>query len=270
MITLTLKERTAVPLEAESLSPDVTANLSCDAVRALPVLLGKHPYRVDEFFDVEGEAGDELAIRGDAGNVKWIGRGMTRGKIAVEGNAGMHLGAYMKGGTIEVSANASDWVGAEMSGGSIHIHGNAGGQIGAGYRGSPKGMTGGTVIVDGAAGLEVGMRMRRGIIVVRGPVRDFAGLQMKGGSIFLLGGAELRTGAWMIRGTIVTLKEVPLLPTFAHDYDGNPVFMRLMARHLQALGISIPCEPHEGTYQCHSGDSAVPGRGEILVWRPVG
>ena len=31
--------------------------------------------------------------------VKWIGRGMTRGRIAIVGDAGMHLGAYMKGGT---------------------------------------------------------------------------------------------------------------------------------------------------------------------------
>ena len=32
--------------------------------------------------------------------------------------------------------------------------------------------------------------MRRGIIAIGGPVRDFAGLQMKGGTIFLLAGAE--------------------------------------------------------------------------------
>ena len=52
--------------------------------------------------------------------------------------------------------------------------------------------------------MEVGMRMRRGIIAVRGPVRDFAGLQMKGGTIVLMGGAEIRTGAWMVRGTIIS------------------------------------------------------------------
>ena len=42
---------------------------------------------------------------------------MTRGRITIVGNAGMHLGAYMKGGAIEVSGNVSDWLGAEMSGG---------------------------------------------------------------------------------------------------------------------------------------------------------
>jgi formylmethanofuran dehydrogenase subunit C len=267
MITLTLKERTAVPLEAEALSPDNTANLTHDEVRALPVLLGKHPYRVDDFFGVDGEASDELEIHGDAGNVKWIGRGMTRGKIAIRGNAGMHLGGYMKGGRIEVSGNASDWVGAEMSGGLIHIRGNAGGQIGAAYRGSVSGMSNGTVLVDGSAGIEVGMRMRRGTIVVRGPVRDFAGLQMKGGTIFLLGGAEIRTGAWMVRGTIVSLVPIRLLPTFSYDCQCNPVFMRLLANHLQSLGISIPYRDQDGIYQSYSGDSAVPGKGEILIWR---
>src|SRR5262245_43619812 len=115
MITLTLKEQPSVPLEAEVLSPDVTAALSHDAIRALPVFLGKRQRRLDDFFAVEGEASDELEIRGDASKVKWIGRGMTRGRITIAGNAGMHLGAYMKGGAIVVSGNVSDWLGAEMA-----------------------------------------------------------------------------------------------------------------------------------------------------------
>ena len=41
MITLTLKDQPTVPLEAEVLSPDVTAGLTSDAIRALPVHLGK-------------------------------------------------------------------------------------------------------------------------------------------------------------------------------------------------------------------------------------
>ncbi len=94
----------------------------------------------------------------------------------------MHLGAYMKGGAIDVTGNASDWLGAEMSGGLIRIRGNAGGQVGAAYRGSRSGMTDGTILIEGTAGLEVGMRMKRGLIAVGGVVRDFAGLQMKGGT----------------------------------------------------------------------------------------
>ena len=271
MITLTLREQPIVPLEAEVLSPDVVSTLGNDAIRSLPVYLGKRERRLDDFFTVEGETSDEIEIRGDASKVKWIGRGMTRGRIRVVGNAGMHLGAYMKGGTIDVSGNVTDWLGAEMSGGLVRIEGNAGGQVGAAYRGSLSGMTDGTIVIGGTAGLEVGMRMKRGIILIRGAVRDFAGLQMKGGTIVLGGGAELRTGAWMMRGTIVSLKPIPLLPTFSAAAIYNPTFLRMYARHLRLLGFSLPYEHHDGAYQRYTGDSSVPGRGEILVWhgRPV-
>jgi len=223
---------------------------------------------VDDFFAVEGEPGDELEIRGDASKVKWIGRDMTRGRITIRGNAGMHLGAYMKGGAIDVSGNAADWTGAEMSGGRIHIGGNAGGQVGAAYRGSRSGMTDGTILIEGTAGLEVGMRMKRGLIAVGGVVRDFAGLQMKGGTIVLRSGAEIRTGAWMVRGTIVTLKPITLLPTFSYASTYNPTFLRLYARHLATFGFTIPFEDCDGAYLRYTGDAAIPGKGEILVWEP--
>jgi formylmethanofuran dehydrogenase subunit C len=270
MITLTLKEQPSVPLEAEDLSPDVVASLASDAIRALPVHLGKRQLRVADFFDVEGEASDEMEIRGDAAKVKWIGRGMTRGRITVTGDAGMHLGAYMKGGVIEVSGNAGDWLGAEMSGGLIRIRGNAGGQVGAAYRGSLSGMRDGTILIGGGAGLEVGMRMKRGTIAVDGPVRDFAGLEMKGGTIVLRGGAELRTGAWMTRGTIVSLAPLRLLPTFSYSSTYNPTFLRLYGRYLSTLGFTLPYDEQDGAYRRYSGDTSVPGKGEILVWQPSG
>jgi formylmethanofuran dehydrogenase subunit C len=270
VITLTLKEQPSVPLEAENISPDVMAGLRHDAIRALPVLLGKRQRRVDDFFEVEGESSDELRLRGDLGRVKWIGRGMTRGRIAIAGDVGMHLGASMKGGTIEVTGNVSDWLGAEMTGGLIHIRGNAGGQVGAAYRGGPRGMNQGTILVEGAAGIEVGMRMRRGVIAVGGAVRDFAGLQMKGGTIVLLGGAEIRTGAWMARGTIVSLAPLHLLPTFTYACTYQPTFLRLYARYLGALGFPIPGEAADGTYERYTGDTSGLGKGEILVWQPGG
>lgn len=270
MITLTLNEQPSVPLEADVLSPDVVAPLANEAIRALPVYLGKRERRVGDFFTVEGEASDHIEIRGDLRRVKWIGRAMTRGRLRIVGNVGMHLGAYMTGGTIDVSGNAADWAGAHMAGGLIRIGGNAGGQIGAAYRGSLSGMTDGTILIGGSAGLEVGMRMKRGIIVVTGMVRDFAGLQMKGGTIVLGGGAELRTGAWMVRGTIVCLTSIPLLPTFTQGSVYNPTFLRLYARHLATLGFNLPYDEREGAYQRYTGDTSVPGRGEILVWKPLG
>src|SRR5436190_461454 len=119
MLKLTIKEKPNVPLEAESISPDAMAGLTLDAARALPLFLGKRQCRLDEFFTVDGEPGDEIEIHGDAGRVKWIGRGMTRGHIRIIGNAGMHLGAYMKGGTIFLLNGAELRTGAWMSRGTI-------------------------------------------------------------------------------------------------------------------------------------------------------
>jgi formylmethanofuran dehydrogenase subunit C len=270
MTTLTLVEPPSVPLEAEVISPDVMAGLSREAIRALPVYLGKRQRRLDDFFRIDGDGSDDIEIRGDVSRVKWIGRAMSRGRLAIRGSAGMHLGAYMSGGAIEVFGDASDWVGAEMSGGRIRVHGNAGGQAGAAYRGSVSGMRDGTILIGGAAGLEVGMRMRRGTIVVGGPVRDFAGLQMKGGTLVLGGGAELRTGAWMQRGTIISLRPISLLPTFAYACSDVPTFIRVYARHLEALGFHLPSDEASGTYRRYTGDRSVPGKGEILVWSARG
>ena len=263
MLTLTLKEQPTVPLEAECISPDVVAPLTLDAVRGLAVYHGKRHLRLDDFFTLEGEPSDEIEVHGDTSRVKWIGKEMTRGHIRVHGNVGMHLGGYMTGGRIDVAGNAADWVGGEMSGGTIHIRGNAGGQLGAAYRGSITGMNGGTILVEGTAGIELGMRMKRGLIAIKGMVRDFAGLQMKGGTIVLMSGAEIRTGAWMVRGTIVSLKPLKLMPTFSYGCEYDPTFLRIYAKSLAGHGFALP---EGGTYRRYTGDTSVPGKGEILVW----
>lgn len=267
MLTLTLKDSPNVPLEAEAISPDVLAALSLDDVRSRPVFLGKRQLRLDDAFRIEGEPGDAIEIHGDLTKVKWIGRGMTKGSIRAHGNVGMHLGAYMKGGTIEVRGRASDWVGGEMKGGTIHVHGDVGGQIGSAYRGGVSGMSGGTILIEGTAGLEVGMRMKKGIIAIRGKVRDFCGLQMKGGTIVLMDGAEIRAGAWMNRGTILSMQPLKLLPTFAHACDYLPAFARMYAKHLRPFGFEIPTM--NGNYRRYVGDSSGLGKGEILTWQPA-
>jgi formylmethanofuran dehydrogenase subunit C len=93
---------------------------------------------------------------------------------------------------------------------------------------------------------------------------------MKGGTIFLLGGAEIRTGAWMVRGTIVTLAPIRLLPTFSYACSYEPNFLRVYTRSLQPLGVSIPVAGRSGMYERYLGDAAVPGKGEILCWQPTG
>lgn len=261
-----LKRQPTVPLEAEVLSPNVVADLSNAEIRSLTVYHGKRQLPLGEFFEVEGERCEDIEIHGDLKKVRWVGRAMSRGRLVVHGNVGMHLGAHMAGGQIEVNGDASDWIGAEMKNGLIHVHGNAGGQIGAAYRGALRGMRNGTIIVDGSAGLEVGMRMRKGTIILGGPAKDFTGLQMKGGTIVLLSGAELRTGAWMNRGTIISMKPLQLMPTFTTGASYNPSFINVYAQHLNQFGIQLPHTSEEGNYQRYNGDVAVPGKGEIFIW----
>ena len=267
-IKLTLKQEPTVPLEAEVLSPSRMVDLTNEEIRGLRVYHGKRQLRLEEFFDVEGERGEQVEIHGDLRRVRWIGREMDRGLLTVHGSVGMHLGAYMKGGRIDVHGDASDWIGGEMTNGFIHVHGNGGGQIGGGYRGSLRGMKNGTIIVNGTAGLEVGLRMRRGMIVIGGVVKDFCGLQMKGGTIVLLSGAEIRTGAWMNRGTILSLKPLQMMPTFRLACWYNPTFINVYAHHLKSLGVDLPWQAQDGYWARWSGDFAVPGKGEILVWHP--
>ena len=265
-ITLRLKQAPTVTLEAEAITPDRFAEMTHEEICSSVVYHGKRQLRLDEFFEVEGERSEHLAIHGDLHRVRHVGRGMSRGTIAIHGDVGMHLGALMKSGAIEVFGNAGDWVGAEMAGGKIHVRGAAGQQVGAAYRGSLSGMKGGLIIIDGAAGIEVGMRMRRGTIVIGGPAKDFVGLQMKGGTIILQEGAEIRAGAWMQRGTIISLKSLVLMPTFARSGRLNPTFVSVYSNLLKQHGCELPNDSSIGTYQRYAGDRAVPGKGEIFVW----
>lgn len=270
MLRLTYQSSTTIPVEAECLVPEQLAGKSAAEIAALPVQHGNTAVPLGEFFRVEGDAGDEqIVIEGDCSRVKWIGSGMTRGRITIHGAVGMHLGAEMKGGVIEVHGPAGDWVGAEMRGGRIHVHGDAGHLVGAAYRGSRAGMRGGVILIDGKAGNEVGSVLRRGLIVIGGESGDFPGVSMIAGTLILLGRPGLRLGAGMKRGSIVVFQEPPqLLPTFRFDCVYQPVFLNLYLRQLQEWGLAVRPEWLAGFYRRYSGDLVGLGKGEVLVWNP--
>lgn len=270
MLTLRCKTQTTVPVEAECITPDNLAGKSPGEIRALKVQHGNQQEPLGEFFDVSGDAADgRVVVEGDCTRVKWIGASMRRGRITVEGNAGMHLGAEMRGGLITVTGNAGDWVGAEMRGGVIHVAGDAGHLIGAAYRGAARGMRGGTILIEGRAGNEVGSTMRRGLIAIGGDVGDYPGVSMIAGSLLLFGRTGVRTGAGMKRGTIALFPppDAPpaLLPTFRPSGTHRPVFLALYLRHLRALGFPL-CDDHfDAPLHCYRGDLVSLGKGEILV-----
>jgi len=266
MTTLTLKSQLEMPLEAGVIVPDRLDGCSAAAVAAMPVTYGNEAACLGDFFQVDGEGSTEIVLEGDLGRVKNIAAAMTRGKVEIRGNAGMHLGAAMCGGEIDVHGNAGDWAGAEMNGGSIHIRGNTGHGLGGAYRGSRRGMNRGLILVEGDAGNEAGAVMRRGLIVVTGNAGDFAGAFMTAGTIIVLGMLGMRAGAGLLRGTIVTCRQPELLPTFRYDCSYSPNFLKLMFQDLRRRGLEVADAYMEGSYRRYSGDLNRLGKGEILIY----
>lgn len=269
-LVISLREKTTVPLEVDSVRLETVRTQSPDEVKALPIYFGNKQVPLGEFFDVSGSAAEdnELIWEGDCGHVKLIGTHLSEGRLRVEGNAGMHLGSEMTGGEIIVNGDAGDWVGAEMHGGRIHVHGNAGHLVGAVYRGGRRGMTGGEIFIDGNAGNEIGHTMRRGLIAVGGRSGDAPGFAMIAGSILLFGEPGIRPGAGMKRGTIGILgaDEPPeMLPTFKFSCTYRPTFLRLYCLHLQQAGFPVPEECLDAAYCRFCGDLLETGKGEILL-----
>jgi len=266
MTTLTLRIQPRAPLEAEVITPDHFEGKSAAAISAMPVMHGNQPALLGDFFEVSADGASEIVLNGDLSRVKNIAARMSLGRVTVNGDAGMHLGAWMRGGEISVSGNTGDWAGAEMTGGKIHVCGNAGHGLGGAYRGSRHGMNRGLIVVEGNAGNEVGALMRRGLIVVKGEVGDFAGAFMIAGSIIVFGKMGIRAGAGLLRGTIVAFQTPELLPTFRYDCRYRPVFLKLVFGELQLQGVTVPEEFATGYYRRYSGDLNRLGKGEVLVY----
>jgi len=276
MRELRLKPKTTpdLPVEAETICPDLLAGKGLPEIDGLPVYMGNQTHTLGDYFEVEGDVaetaeGQLIVVEGDIPWAKYVGSKMTGGRIVVEGDVGMHVGSQMSGGEIIVNGCASDWAGAEMSGGLLRIKGDAGELLGAAYRGSSEGMKGGCIVVEGNAGVESGSFMRRGMIVVLGNIGPFAGAHMNGGEIFIFGCASRRLGAEMKGngGIIVCLGEVEaLLPTFVYDTTYMPTSMRLYLRELRdELEIHEAGKFLDASFKRYRGDMAVGGNGEILI-----
>ena len=264
-LTLTLREPPTVPLETEGLSPDRLAGLRRGEIEALPVWHGNRRAQLAEFFTVSGNGDEELRVEGDLRGVKFLGAGMTAGRLIVAGAAGMHTGTDMRGGELVVEGDVGDFAGVGMRGGRLVVKGSAGHHLGGAHPGVRAGMRGGEILVDGDAGDQAGAGLRRGLIAVAGRVGGAAGLRMLAGTIVALGGFGAAPGAAMRRGTIVAMSRVTLLPTFAFACSYRPPFLRVYLRHLRTLGLPLTDEQIEGRYARWSGDGLELRRGEILI-----
>jgi len=256
-----------LPVEAENINPDIILDKTISEIAELPLLTGRKEYKLEDFFQIEGEPSQNIFIEGELDNFKYIGAEMTEGTVFINGSTGMHTGSEMSGGKIEVNGDTGDWLGAEMQGGYIKVNGNAGNYAGAAFRGDKLGMNRGVIYIQGSAGSFLGNRMRRGEIIVGGSCGDMAGSQMVAGSIYLFGKTGKRTGAAMKRGTIISADLLEILPTFNYNISYYPEFLKIAFAHLKNdFKINIPQNMLSGYYQRYTGDNTEIGKGEILIW----
>jgi len=239
-VSLILTKEPDLPIEADMITPGHFAGKSISEIEKLPVLQGNQFLDLGEFFKISGESADtpddtEIVVSGDLRKVKMIGKGMNGGRITVEGDTGMYLGAEMVAGRIHVKGSVGPWAAAEMQGGNIQIEGDAGDRLCAGYRGSIEGMSGGRVYVAGDVGREMASHMRKGFIAVKGNVGELAASKMKGGSIIVCGNLGERVGVGSTKGMIFALGKVDsLMPTYLFSGTSEREFTNYYLRYLRS------------------------------------
>jgi len=238
-VILSLREVPDLPLEADTITPTHFAAKSVKDIGEIPVQQGNEVLTLKDFFDISGESGPtpdetEILVKGDLRNVKMIGKGMNGGRITVEGDTGMYLGAEMIAGRIHVKGSVGPWAAAEMEGGNIQIEGDAGDYLCAGYRGTPEGMKGGRVYVAGDVGREMAAHMRKGFIAVKGNVGPQSAIRMMGGTIIVVGDMAERVGVQATKGIIFCLGKLDsLFPTYKFSGSSEREFINYYLRYLK-------------------------------------
>ncbi|WP_449241094.1 formylmethanofuran dehydrogenase subunit C [Desulfoscipio gibsoniae] len=277
-ITLRLKEKSSLPVEAESINPENLCGKTLEEIRRLPLWSGNRSYRLENFFEVESsesvrEAGAlqredkplKVILRGDLSRFKRLGQGMSAGEMEIQGSVGFHAGAEMRGGILRIKGDAGDWLGAHMEGGQILVEGSAGHFTGAAYRGKTQGMRGGSILIRGNAGQMAGSRMRRGLLAIGGDCGDAPGFKMQAGTLLVAGNSGTLAGSNMLRGTIIFLRPVRLLPTFYYNCCYRPIFWGLLVQELRNNGFDLSESANEAFFRRFSGDANEGGKGEILL-----
>src|ERR671914_1312050 len=180
-LTLTLREPPTVPLETEGLTPDRLAGRPRGEIETLTVWHGIRRARLADFFTVSGDGEAEVRVEGDLRRVKFVGAGMTAGRLTIAGDAGMHTGAEMRGGELVVEGDVGDFAGTAMRGGRLVVRGSAGQQLGGALPGERAGMRGGEIVVHGDAGDQAGAGLRRGVVSRPGGGGEGAGRPLLAG-----------------------------------------------------------------------------------------
>ncbi|MGL6094340.1 MAG: formylmethanofuran dehydrogenase subunit C, partial [Fimbriiglobus sp.] len=117
-----------------------------------------------------------------------------------------------------------------------------------------------------SAGDEVGLLMRRGLIVVGGAVGEFAGASLIAGTVVAAGGVGRRAGAGMKRGTLLVAGGDPELPPgFGYSCEYRPQFLGFLLAELRKRTADVAERFAVAAVRCYRGDRQHGGHGEILV-----
>ena len=266
-LTLTLRQPPPGRVDLSPLLPERLAGQSPAAIGAIALACGNRPLAAGELFDIAAGDAGHLVIAGGSDRFDHVGRGMSSGRITVEGEVGAYAGLAMTGGELRITGNAGFATAAMMRGGLIVIEGDAGDFLGGTLPGEMRGMRGGLVIVRGSAGARVGDRMRRGIILVEGDLGDHATARLLAGTVIGLGSSGVYPGLGMKRGTLLLAKAPErLLPSFADCGRHELGFLALLFAHLSPRSPRLAAlAPRLRATRRWVGDLAAGGKGEILV-----
>jgi formylmethanofuran dehydrogenase subunit C len=253
------------PIDGSALRPDVLCAKSPDQVAGQVIRCGRANFRLDEVFEITqcSENVERLSVMGHPHFIG-LGAGLSSGELIVDGPAGHLLGQGMTGGQILVRGDAGERAGAAMRGGRIVLHGSAGSLAGGPAPGGEFGMTGGSLVIHGNAGAYLALRQRRGLVAVTGEIGAQPALRMAGGTLYAPLADNHDLGLGMSRGTIISFATGAPPLTFADNGLTLPVFLRLLWRRLQELGLVLPKIEELGQFRRFSGDRRYGSHGELF------
>ena len=269
-LTFRLKAAPSWRLDMSPLTPDRLAGLSSRDIGRIGLLSGNSRIPAGDLFDVTTGDPADIRVQSDSDKLDFIGGGMDRGRLTVEGSAGAYCGLNLAGGELILRGQAGPYAAAGMTGGSFEATGDVGDNFGSALPGEMRGMSGGIAILRGNAGQRIGDRMRRGTIIVEGNVGAYAASRMIAGTIIALGATVgAYPGFAMKRGTLILRAAAnQMLPTFADCGRHELGFLNLLFLQLRNTSSQLDqLAAQTKIVQRMVGDQAAGGKGELLFWR---
>ena len=105
-LRLTLRQPPPGRVDLSPLLPEWLAGLSPAAIAAIALPCGNRPLAAGDLFDIAAGDAADLVIIGGSDRLDQVGKGMTSGRITVEGEVGAYAGLAMTGGALRIAGKA--------------------------------------------------------------------------------------------------------------------------------------------------------------------